>query len=1085
MKRIFIIAALAIGAASCLLSAGPNAPADLRAEYNGASGINLYWPAATSTTALVGGYNIYRSTTAALTDAQWAASYLYATAPSGTTVYADTLPDMSQTYFYKLGAFDINSVSGPLSVTAAVSPYPPALSPAVAYNSRIVLSWPASPDPSVASYNIYRSTSPDILQASLLSTSQSNIFFDDLAANLVTYYYRVNAVSTGTAYYGAYSVAVTGTAFAPPFAVPSPVTSVSGADITLSWSASGARGSYDISGYDIYRNGSPTPITFTAGPQYKDPGLPVGATYNYSIVAQDIYSNLSPPAYFPPAYVPGQPSAPSGLTATTAAYAVNLSWAANNPLESVTAYDVYRDSVYLTTYPVMNQSTVDSFSDTLVSVGENHTYYLDAQNSFGTSAACAPISVTVLPSTPGLFSAARSLTPGAVDMSWNMNTDAAAPQATPQYYLFRSVSPTAINFAAAPYAPGLTNTSYTDAVVTPGITYNYSLSAVYNSISGVASSVVSVKPALFPVSQAAITAQPFNGMILLSWPAASAIYDPTGYNIYSSKDGLTYSDVTIPVTALYYPVTGLTNGQNYYFKVTTLNSYGESTTVSAYAVNLTPYASTNPPSKVTNLAVSSPGDGTISLQWDASIAGTGTTAYDVYRSTMAGVYTSTPVITANNFYNETTLTVTVPVDYFYEVKAFGNGAEGPASDEGNTVPFYRPYPVSNLNGTTENQQIVLDWIKPAALGTYQSAFKYRIYRSTGQTGIDTGINLLQDNYTSLTYVDSNVNTAAGTYYYLVKSFDDYSNEDSSYSPFQVQFGAPLPPPPQIVAIAGANQVRLTWTNISAQYFNIYRSTVSGSYGAPIAYDVAFSTKTYTDTNLANGTTYYYIVKAVSSMGEGPPSTEVAATPYTALALPADPKIKLQQVNKKDIYIFWNPVTDGTFAAAYYNILRSNDDGGTYTQIASVTASAGTPTDLTDTATLWNTTYLYLIKAQDTAGNQDAVYPPSKLTLPLPQNKMRVFKNLLNLAAGETLRLRYYITEAGHLRVRIYTLSGAFVNELIDTQITDSLSADNPLESQDFYWDGTNRSGKKVASGLYLISMEIGADRVISKIAVVR
>jgi hypothetical protein len=1081
MKRFFIIAALAIGAASLLTASGPNAPADLRVEFNGSTGTTLSWPAATSTTALVGGYDIYRSTTAALTDAQWAASYLYDTSPASATVYADTLPDTTQSYFYKLSAFDVNLVSGPLSVTAAVSPYPPALSTPVAYNSRVVLSWAQSSDASVTSYNIYRSTSPGILQASLLSTSQANLFIDDLAANLVQYYYRVSAISNSTvAYSGAYSIAVTGTAFAPPFAVPSPVTSVSGTNIILSWVTSTARGSYDISGYDIYRNGNPTPITFTTTQPYTDLGLPAGATYNYSIVTQDINSNLSPASYFPSVYVPGQPSAPSGLTATTAAYAVNLSWAPNNPQENISAYDVYRDSVYLATNP----STADSYSDTLVSVGENHTYYVDAQNSFSTSVASGTISVTVLPSTPVLFSAARSLTPGAVDMTWNINTDAVAPQATPQYYLFRSVSPTPINFSA-PYVTGLTNTTYTDAVVTPGTTYNYTLSAVYNSISGGAASLFSVKPALFPVGPVTITAQPFNNMILLSWPAAAALYDPTGYNIYSSNDGLTYSDVTIPVTALYYPVTGLTNGQKYYFKVTTLNSYGESTTVNAYAVNLTPYASTNPPSKVTNFAVSSPGDGTISLQWDASIAGTGTTAYDVYRSTTAGLYIATPVITTNNFYTSDTSSVSVLTDYFYEVKAFGNGVEGPASDEGNTVPFYRPYPVNNLNGTTENQQIVLDWTKPTALGTYQSAFKYRIYRSTSPNGIDTVTNLLQDNYTSLLYADAAVNTTSGLYYYLVKSFDDNSNEDSSSSPVQVQFGGPQTAPPLIVAIAGSNQVRLTWTNISAQYFNIYRTTVSGTYGAPIAYNVAFSTKTFTDTGLTNGTTYYYIVKAVSSMGEGMPSTEVSATPYIPLALPADPAIKLKQVNKKDIYISWNPVTDGTFAAAFYNILRSNDDGGTYTQIASVTASAGTPMDITDTATSWNTTYLYIIKAQDMAGNQDAVYPPSKLILPLPQNKLRVYRNLLNLANGDTLKLHYYITEAGHLRIRIYTLSGAFVNELIDTQITDSLSADNPLESQDFYWDGTNRAGKKVASGLYLISMEIGADRVISRIAVVR
>jgi hypothetical protein len=127
----------------------------------------------------------------------------------------------------------------------------------------------------------------------------------------------------------------------------------------------------------------------------------------------------------------------------------------------------------------------------------------------------------------------------------------------------------------------------------------------------------------------------------------------------------------------------------------------------------------------------------------------------------------------------------------------------------------------------------------------------------------------------------------------------------------------------------------------------------------------------------------------------------------------------------------------------------------------------------------------MIKAQDAAGNQDAVYPPASITLPLPENRVRVYRNLLNLAANETLKLRYFIVESGRLKIRIYTLSGGFVKELINTQITDNLSSDNPLESQDFYWDGTNQWGKKVAAGLYLISLQIGQDRAIEKIAVVR
>ncbi len=1089
MKRGIFITALAVFAVSILSAAGPNAPTDLRLEYTGGTTINLYWPAAVTNGAAIGGYSIYRTTAAAitytaqLTDPQWG-TYFYVTVPGAVTTYADPVGDTTQPYFYRIAPFDINNVEGPLGVTANAYPYPPAITGATGYNSRVVLTWAQSQDPLVTGYNVYRSTSPDILQASLDKISQTTEFFDSDTANLVTYYYRIGSLNNGS---GAYSGATAAIPYALPFAPQSVSATVAGANVTLLWAASSAQGSYNISGYDIYRNASPTPVTFTTQATYTDLSLSAGATYNYSIVAQDINSNLSPPAYLS-VYLPGQPSVPTGLTATTAVGSVILSWTANNSQENVTGYDVYRDSGWLA------NAQSNSYTDSTVNIGETHSYYVDSYNTSGTSAACNPINVIVLPAAPTGFNAVRSLTTyGAVDISWTANTDAIS-----QYYLFRAVSPTAFNFSAA-YITGIANsvTNYVDAAVTPGVTYNYCLSA-YNTVTGSPSVSAPAKPALFPASAAVINAQPFNNMILLSWPAANPSYDPQGYNIYSSADNITYAAVTTQSTALIYPAAGLTNGQFYYFKVTTLNSYGESTTVNAYAVKISPYASNNPPFQVTNLYVNSPGDGTISLLWDPYIPGTGATAYNVYRSTISGVYTTPLVETTNNSYVSTSIStaavatpVVVGTPYYFIVKAVGNSQEGPASAEGNTVPFYRPYPVSNLDGLAVNSQIILDWLQPSALGTYETSYKYRIYRSTSSILIDSSVNLLQDNYTSLTYADSGVNTAAGSYYYLVKSIDNYYNEDTSDSPLQIQFGAAQPAPPYIAAVAGANQVMLIWNNslITAQYFNIYRSTQSGVYGAPVAYDVSFSTKNFTDTGLTNGTTYYYIVKAVNAMGEGPPSTEVSATPYTPLMVPAAPynKVSVVQVNKKDALVSWYPVGNtatATFGLSGYNVYRSDDNGGTYNYGTPV-AQTIMALSVTDTTTVWNTKYLYLVKAQDTAGNQDAVYVPGAFALPLPQNKIRVYRNLLNLSANQTLTMHYYITEAGHLRIRIYTLSGEFVNELIDTQITDALSADNPFESQPFYWDGTNRAGKKVASGLYLISMEIGADRVIEKIAVVR
>jgi hypothetical protein len=1031
--------------------------------------------------AALGGYNIYRSTFAALTDAQWTASYQYAAVPAGTTgtteyVYADTAADTTQSYFYRVGAYDVNLLAGPLGITASAYPYPVSFTGTTAYNSLVGLAWAQSTDSSVTGYNIYRSTSPDILTSSLITVLPVPVsqFYDNSTVNLVKYYYRIGSQFNWA---GAYSTAVAVTPFAPPFAPSSVTGSASGLGVNLTWVTSTARGSYNISGYNVFRDSNM--VEFTSNTFCTDTVPAFGATYNYSIQTVDVNSYTSPPVYFS-IYIPGPPSVPSGLTATTGANYVNLSWAANNAQENISAYDVYRNSAFLA-----NVTNGNYYSDTSVSTGQTYSYSVDAQNVAGTSAASNPINVTVLPATPVSLTAALAVTPGAVDISW------VPGDTSSQFDIFMAVSPTAFNFLL-PYLSDVTVTSYEDTPAVPGLTYNYCISAYSGGITGPASVSVSAVPALYPVSVSPVNAQAFSGSVLLSWQPAATAFNVSGYHIYSSNDSVTYSLVTTSVTtADYYSIQGLTNGQIYSFKVTTLNNYGESTTFNAYAVSVSPNAG-NPPLKVTGLNVASPGDGTINLTWNEAIAGTGVTGYNVYRSTVSGsyAYTSPAAVTSGNFYVSSTNTVNIGTDYFYVVNAFGGGLTGPVSDEGNTEPFYRPYPVNNLDGATVNDHVALYWTQPGGLGTYQSAYKYRIYRTITPASVfsDAAFTLLQDDVTATSYADWNVNTTAGAYYYAVKSVDDLLNEDLSASaPLSVQFESQQTGPPIVVATAGSAQVILTWNIVgtTAKYFNIYRSTVSGVYGPPIAYNVAFSQKNYTDTGLTNGTTYYYIIKAVNPMGEGPASMEVSDIPYAPLTLPSDDSISLSQVNKKDIYIQWNSAINGTFSAAYYNVLRSNDDGGTYLQIASVTASAFAPTDVTDTTTSWNNTYLYMIKAQDTAGNQDAVYPPASFNLPLPQNRVKVYRNLLNLAAGETLRLRYFIVESGRLKIRIYTLSGGFVRELINTQITDNLSSDNPLESQDFYWDGTNQWGKKVAAGLYLISLQIGQDRAIEKIAVVR
>lgn len=90
-----------------------------------------------------------------------------------------------------------------------------------------------------------------------------------------------------------------------------------------------------------------------------------------------------------------------------------------------------------------------------------------------------------------------------------------------------------------------------------------------------------------------------------------------------------------------------------------------------------------------------------------------------------------------------------------------------------------------------------------------------------------------------------------------------------------------PGPTNLVAVPGNAKVALSWDPYpNATGFQVKRGEVSGAY--TVSYSVAGTDTSYTDTDVVNETTYFYVVTAMESL-ESLPSEEVFATP-TASAL---------------------------------------------------------------------------------------------------------------------------------------------------------------------------------------------------------
>ncbi|MGH7339441.1 MAG: M14 family zinc carboxypeptidase [Candidatus Rokuibacteriota bacterium] len=90
-------------------------------------------------------------------------------------------------------------------------------------------------------------------------------------------------------------------------------------------------------------------------------------------------------------------------------------------------------------------------------------------------------------------------------------------------------------------------------------------------------------------------------------------------------------------------------------------------------------------------------------------------------------------------------------------------------------------------------------------------------------------------------------------------------------------------PSNLAATAGSGEIGLTWTAASgATGYRVHRATATGGPYTTVASGVLGTS--HTDTGLANGTAYYYVVTGTNAQGEGAASNEASASPVAAVTL---------------------------------------------------------------------------------------------------------------------------------------------------------------------------------------------------------
>lgn len=292
------------------------------------------------------------------------------------------------------------------------------------------------------------------------------------------------------------------------------------------------------------------------------------------------------------------------------------------------------------------------------------------------------------------------------------------------------------------------------------------------------------------------------------------------------------------------------------------------------------------PNSPTNLTTSADERYTITLTWEAPVAGDTPTFYSIYYGTEES---SVDVLLGTVAYPTVTYDHT-PVDdgaiFYYEV--FANNEDGQSesgvanSGASWTIPSE---PMNIAVVASDVGELTLTWEVPTYDGGTEIV-NYKVYTGTTLAEVEaetTPTGTLPD--TQLNYILSGLDDGF-TLYYQVTAETIIGESVRMNTVSATTWNVP-DAPINAKTVDGNTAVTFSWdspvnyggTEISE--YHVYRGVVLGSL-VEIGTTTA-ATTSFVSTGLTNGTTYYFAVSAENSIGEGVQCLAVSAKPEAAIS----------------------------------------------------------------------------------------------------------------------------------------------------------------------------------------------------------
>ena len=439
---------------------------------------------------------------------------------------------------------------------------------------------------------------------------------------------------------------------------------------------------------------------------------------------------------------------------------------------------------------------------------------------------------------------------------------------------------------------GLSKTIYG---LTPGRKYTIAVRSVNNAGKSELSSPVTVRPLIKPSAPTIASLTASDGAVTITWNPVSLA---DSFNLYFQmgstvdKSSAKYSNVTSPKT-----VSGLTNGVQYAFALSAINSAGES--------DLSPMDSAVPTPELVApiLSAITPANGSVTLSWHPVA---GAAAYYVYYA--AG----TTVSMADARIPSGTSSKTVPnlvnnTQYAFAISAAFGSKESALSEVSTATP--KPDPTTpgsptNVTAVAGIGGVTMSW-NPVA-----GATKYKVYFTAG-TAVDKN-SAAFDSAISPKTVSGLSN---GTVYAFAVSAVNAVGESNLSAPITAM-PIVIPGAPMISFVTGGDSaVTIAWSPVAlATSYTLYYA--AGAMVNKSGLKILSVTSPYTVHALGNGTKYAFAVAAANGAGESGLSDVQTATPGV-LPPSAPTGVNAAPADSAEVTVTWNPVAGVTSYNIYY------------------------------------------------------------------------------------------------------------------------------------------------------------------------